>query len=127
MRLASFAMGSGGQTGLCTIVELAGEAGWLDANIRRWIKQLDLPVPGPEAWEAFIQQQTPLSSVGGLAGMMVDLTTLGTPTADQASMLAAMFSGSGATVFVKLTGPVALLRMERERFAMVCRSLRRED
>jgi hypothetical protein len=42
-------------------------------------------------------------------------------------MLAAMFSGSGATVFVKLTGPVALLRMERERFAMVCRSLRRED
>lgn len=127
MRLASFTVGSGGQTGLCTLVELGGDAGGLDANIRRWIKQLDLAVPGPEAWEAFIQQQSPLTTAGGLSGMIVDLTTLGSPAADRPSMMAAMFSGSGSTVFVKLTGPVALLRGEQERFAALCRSLRREN
>lgn len=125
MRLASFTVSAGGRSGLCTIVELGGDAGGLEANIRRWLGQLKLPVPESGAWEDFIQRQTPLSSTGGLSGMIVDLTTLGAGTEDTPSMLAAMFSEAGATVFVKITGPIALLRAEQGRFESLCRSLRR--
>jgi hypothetical protein len=127
MRLASFAVGSGASTGLCTIIRLGGTAGGLEANVRRWIGQIGLPDPGEQDLADFLGRQQKLSLDGGWEGRIVDLTQMGDPGAEAGSMLACSLSGAGSTVFVKLTGPVSLLRQESANFSSLCRSLRGED
>lgn len=124
MRLATFVVGSGEQTGTCTIVTLGGAAGGLDANVRRWLRQLNLQDPEPEAWTSFLAAQPRLRSEGGFEGVVADLTSLGPQAPETPSMLAGLFTVESSTVFVKLTGPLSLLGAEKENFTQLCQSLR---
>lgn len=124
MRLATFVVGQGGQTGTCTIVTLGGAAGGLEANVRRWLRQLNLQDPAPEAWTAFLEAQPRLRSEGGFEGVVTDLTSLGPQAPETPSMLAGLFTVEGGTLFVKLTGPLSLLGEEKENFTRLCQSLR---
>ena len=121
MRLASFSIGSGSDTGLCTIVMLGGNAGGEEANVVRWIGQIGLEVPAEDALRSFLERQEKITSAGGYKGIAVDLSELD-PTKPQ-SMLAAMLDINGSTAFIKLTGPVALLKQEKPRFIEICASV----
>ena len=126
MRLASFGVPGTGATGLCTMVKLGGGGGGVEANIRRWMGQVNITPPSPEEMTAFIEQQARLRTEGGLEGVLVDLLPLGDPGPDVPSMLAALLPDGETTYFVKLTGPRQLLAGEKARFEIFCRSLRRE-
>jgi hypothetical protein len=121
MRLASFRVESGGVTGLCTIVQLAGDGGGLEANIRRWMGQLKLPVPPDAELRAFAERQETLRTRGGFTGRVVDLAPLGPPEAP--SMLALFLDAGERTVFVKFTAPAAWLAEHRAEFTALCESL----
>lgn len=127
MRLVTFAMGSGTETGACTIIKLGGAAGGVEANIVRWMGQIGVEPPADAELAAFIERQPKVKSEGGLDGVLVDLTSLGDAAPGTVSMLAALFPLGDMTAFVKLTGPKSLLAGEKERFEKLCRSLRRED
>ncbi len=124
MRLVTFSLDRGGQTGLCTLVRLGGAAGGLEANVRRWLGQIQVPEPPASAWKDFLDRQERVRSAGGFDGVITDLTVLGPQEPDVPSMLAGLFMLEHETLFVKLTGPLALLRAEREAFASLCLSLR---
>ncbi len=109
MRLVTFTVGSEGATGVCTIVRLGGAAGGLEANVRRWLGQLNVPEPPAEEWAAFLAGQEHIHAAGGFEGVLVDLTTLGAQTPEAASMLAGLLKADEATLFVKFTGSRALL------------------
>lgn len=128
MRLETFTIDRGGSlTGLCTIVQLGGAAGGLEANVVRWIRQIDQAVPEPAELSAFLAKQTTFTSEGGLEGTLVDLTSLGQQGPDAASMLVGLFSLGDITVFAKLTGSVALLKDEKAAFETFCRSFKRGE
>lgn len=124
MRLATLVMGQGEQTGTCTIVILGGAAGGLEANVRRWLRQLNLQELPPAEWQAFLDNQKRLRSEGGFEGVITDLTGLGPQAPETPSMLAGLFTAEAGTVFVKLTGPLGLLGGEKENFTQLCQSLR---
>ena len=120
MRLATFRIGDGE----CSITAFPGDVGGMEANVRRWLGQINVQEPSPEAMKAFLTDGEAIISAGGLPGRVFDLARLA-PDADPEStgILAGVFSKEGSSVFVKLTGPISLLSEERERFAELCRSL----
>lgn len=127
MRLATFTMGSAEEPGTCTMVLLVGVAGGLEANIERWLGQLDLSVPAGEEFKSFVDAQERFTTAGGLPVVLVDLTGLTEVQSDRPdSMLAGVVLAGEQTVFVKLTGPVTLLNKEKERLSALCRSVRFE-
>lgn len=127
MRLATFAVGEGAASATCTVVSLGGAAGGLDANVRRWIGQLNLPVPPAEAFDAFLERQDKIRSDGGFEGVLVDLTELEGQPAGASSMIAALLTADASTLFVKMTGPIEYLKTQKEALAALCRSMRRGD
>lgn len=126
MRLASFSIERDGGKASCTIISLGGAAGGLEANVRRWLGQLNVEVPPPNEFFAFLERQERIESEGGLKGVVVDLSELSGGAPDKDSMLAALFTMDGSTLFVKLTAPRALLAGEKDAFIRLCASLRRE-
>lgn len=125
MRLETFAVDRGARTGLCTVIKLGGGAGGVEANIKRWLGQIDQPIPPAEELSAFVEKQERFKTEGGLDGVLCDLTAIGTQGPDADSMLVALFPLGDMTAFVKLAAPVALLREEKAAFASFCKSFRR--
>lgn len=121
MRLASFKVTGDGGEGTCSIVILAGDGGGLEANLRRWMGQLNLTPPPAEEMKRFLDQQATLSTKGGWTGRLLDLTTLCAP--ESPSMLAALVDVSGRAVFVKLSGGCAWLKGQQADFRSFCQSL----
>lgn len=128
MRLASFKIGDTDNSGQCTIVILSGAAGGLEANVKRWIGQLGLQVPEGDAFRTMMDRQETLTTRGGFPGVLVDLIELSDaqPGASE-SMIAGVITAGARTVFVKFTGPVALLNKEKENLASLCRSLSADE
>ena len=124
MRLATFRVDVDGTTAECSIVSLAGDAGGLVPNVRRWIGQLGLDTPPTDELTSFLSDQPVITTAGGHEGMLIDLTDLmeGHPPSAP-SMLAGIITRGGQTVFVKLSGTKAVLAAERERFEALCASL----
>lgn len=126
MRLEAFRVRADGAEGLCTLVMLGGAAGGLEPNVRRWIGQLGVAAPEGGAFEAFLAGQERFASKGGYDVVAVDLTSLPGASADEEeSMLAALANVDGATLFVKMTGPAALLRREKANFRELCTSIQK--
>ena len=123
MRLATFNIQTGETSATGTIISLSGAAGGLEANVKRWIGQLKLETPPPEAWAAFLEKQQRIKSEGGYEGVVVDLTELAGQEPDSSSMLAALVTVEDATLFIKLTGPLAFLRTQKEALARLCQSI----
>jgi hypothetical protein len=122
MRLATFAVNSGGDAATCTIVLLGGNAGGLEANILRWIGQAGLKPLSEDEMKSFVSKQQTIKSDGGLDVFIADLTTLSDKNA-KSTMIASIVTVGESTGFVKLSGPAEVLTAQKENFIQLCKSL----
>ena len=123
-RLAAFTIKSQNNesTALCTIVPLQGEAGGLKANIERWLGQIsEETVPPADAVERLLKAQEKFLTVGQFPGVLIDFTDLTIKPTDK-SILAAVISVNGNSIFIKMTGEKSLLSDNREKFKALCQS-----
>jgi len=125
MRAGSFSVRSGDLVADGSIVVLGGAAGGLLPNVKRWMGQLQMPLPADDELGTFLAAQPPLATEGGHEGVFIDFTLLGGGRgAAGDSMLVGMISRGESSVFVKLSGPYDLVVKERERFLELCTSLK---
>jgi hypothetical protein len=124
LRLATFSFSDREKSGLCTLVPLSGDGGGVQANVQRWLAQLNLPQFSQPELAVFLKRQKTMQTGSGLPVTIIDLTTLGqTPEQSGASMMVAMISAENQTLFVKISGEKALLEKNRDVFLKFCRSL----
>ncbi len=121
MRIGNFKVASSPETE-CYLTLLKGAAGGVDANINRWCRQMGQPELKPEEIAALTKvemlgQQAPLVEVAGsftgMAGQQFPdymLTGVVATLADE-------------TLFVKMTGPAAVVKAEKDHFLAFCKSL----
>jgi len=124
LRLAAFTVKRDGREGLCTLIALGDAAGSLTENVQRWLGQVGVEPP-PAELSAFVGDLPPLVAEGGRQGVWIDLGRFTAHLGPEApSILAAVFEQPRQTLFLKLTGPRALLAAEEDAFSALCRSLR---
>ena len=117
--------GAGGPGDLVVFYFGPGGGGGVEANIQRWIDQMD-PAPGsnpqPETFEANGFRVTWIDVSGTLKP-----SNMGTgPATEQPNsrLFGAVVEGPGGPWFFKATGPEATLAAERESFLKMLRSVR---
>jgi hypothetical protein len=115
MRLVTFT----GKDVTCTIVSLGGPAGGVEANIVRWMKQINLD-PN-QLSNTFLKSQEQSKTESGLVVQMIDLTQLS--QADQPSILAAIIEVPGTTIFIKMTGPIPAIKENEKLFRELVKSI----
>ncbi len=115
MRLATLRLADDPQAFDCSIVSLPGGAGGLEANLKRWMAQINLDVPD-EQLAQFIKNSSDYVFDFSLLQVNAD------PSAK--SMIAAMIDLQGATIFVKLTGSMAAVSKNKESFLELSKSVR---
>ena len=133
MRLVSFSAQDGAID--CSIVTLSGEAGGLQANVARWMNQMNIPVPTDDQFNDFLAQQEAVITKGGFSVQVIDFTGLSTQGTESRKtlnssgmqqvpmMIAAMAELPGMVIFIKMTGPKVAVVENREKFIALCRSL----
>ncbi len=125
VRLATFYAGPDDKLAECTITAFPGDVGGTEANLRRWVGQLNRSVPAPAVFQAFLDGATPLRTEGGLQGALYDFADLLPDlAAGDMSMLAGVLRHGNSTVFIKMMGARSTLEQERARFEALCRSIR---
>jgi hypothetical protein len=124
LRLATFSIASREDAGQCTLVTLPGDGGGVQANVQRWLEQLHLPSFSRTEMADFLSRQIKIQTGSGLPVFIVDFTALNVPQQRPGpSLLVAMITDEGQTLFVKLSGGKALLGKNRKVFFDFCRSL----
>lgn len=125
MRLASFSPPAWEGLGQGSVILLGGDAGGLEANLRRWMQQIKLQPPDETAFQAFLAGLAPKTTRGGFPCVLVDFGALLDPAADPStpSMLAAAVTLQDQTAFFKLTGPADKLAAQRASFEQFCLSV----
>ena len=116
MRIASFAVGDGGDF---SVVALGPAAGGTLANLNRWRGQLGL---GAVSEADIPAATTTLSLPGGDKAIVADLTGEGAGAGKR--MLAAIVARADRTWFYKLTGSAALVAQERDNFLKFVQSVK---
>jgi hypothetical protein len=126
MRLGQAAIpGPGGPGELVVFYFGPGSGGSVDANIQRWIDQME-PAPGsnpkPETFETNGYRVTWIDVAGTLKPSSMGMG----PSVEvpNARLLGAVVEGNGGPWFFKATGPDATLTAERENFLKMLRSVR---
>ncbi len=124
MRIGNFKLASSPETE-CYLTLLKGAAGGVDANINRWRRQMGQPELKAEEIAALpkvdtLGQTAPLveitGSFTGMAGQQFpDYTLMG---------IVAVLTDQ--TLFVKMTGPAAVVKAEKDHFLSFCKSLSQE-
>lgn len=85
-----------------SIVQLAGDAGGLEANVTRWLGQVALP---PTLAKQAIADAKPIRTATGQTGILVDFTPyLSEDITQSKSIIGAILDGGDNTVFVKAMG-----------------------
>ena len=116
LRLARFGLPGGGES---TLVVLTGDAGGVEANVRRWLTQLGLDLP-PERVRSLLDDATAVR--GDLDFTLFDFTPL-VSGRDATAFLAAIASAGGQTMFVKAEAPAGVLGEQRAAFIELLSSL----
>jgi hypothetical protein len=103
-------------------MRLPGDAGGLRGNLDRWCDQVGRPPLTDEAFAALerievLGQRVPLLALEG------DFTGMDGATRSGHGLLGVACIRPGESVFVKLTGPEALVRAEHGNFVAFVRSL----
>jgi len=125
MRLVTFH--SKGKSGSieCSIISLGGQAGGLQSNVIRWIKQINVSVPPQNQLKDFLKRQSILKTEGGFSITVIDLTELTDPKQSQASsMIGSIAELADQTIFVKMTGSREAVVEHRDQFESLCKSLK---
>ena len=107
----------------CSLVILGGDGGGLEANVNRWRQeQMGLEPLAPGAVE-----QLPLVNLLGAGATRVELngtyTNMGSEPHPDWGLLGAILVSDRFTIFVKMTGPAALVANEAGAFDAFCASL----
>ena len=116
IRLASFEIPTNSGAADASIVVLGGDAGGLEANVNRWRQQAGLKPAN--ALEIQKQAEAGKGKIGEY--QLFQLQGEG----GKASILAAVFTLPGRTVFVKLTGQPESLKSQKSKFTALCQSIR---
>ncbi len=126
MRVAQAVIpGAGGPGNLVVFYFGPGGGGGVEANIQRWIDQMEVPAgsnPKPETFEANGYHVTWIDVVGTLKP-----SNMGTgPTTEQpdSRLLGAVVEGPGGPWFFKATGPGSTIAAERDNFLTMLKSVR---
>jgi hypothetical protein len=119
MRIMTFLVGP--ERAECTLTAFPGAVGGIEGNLARWAGQLNLNV-AQDVLARFARAPATFETEGGFACLVYDFADVA-PDSDP-SILAAILPLDDQTLFVKLTGPRALLADQREAFKALCRSLR---
>jgi hypothetical protein len=115
--------GPGGPGELAVFYFGPGGGGPVDANIQRWVEQMESPEqPKPETFEANGYRVTWIDVRGTLKPSMMGAG----PTTPQPNsrLLGAVVEGPGGPWFFKATGPDATLTPERDAFLAMLKSVR---
>lgn len=106
-----------------SVVQLAGDAGGLEANIRRWMGQVGLIASAAEL-KALIDSADKLKATTGQDGIYVDFTEkLSSDMTQDKSIFGAIVSTSEYTVFVKAMGERGRLLKAKGQIKTFCESL----
>ncbi|MFC1585781.1 hypothetical protein ACFL5V_09560 [Fibrobacterota bacterium] len=128
MRTVTFFLEHGNSKADCSIIQMAGKAGGLENNVKRWMRQLGLIVPAEKALRKFIDGQKKITTKGGLKGVLVDMTTLLSGNiAEKNSGMVSVIERKDKTIFIKLFGEKKLLIANKEKFLKLCLSLKSAD
>ncbi|MES1243332.1 MAG: hypothetical protein ABUT39_17095 [Acidobacteriota bacterium] len=126
MRIAQAAIPGPGEPGSLVVFYFgAGGGGGVEANIQRWIDQMEVPAgtsPAPETFEANGYRVTWIDVPGTLKP-----STMGTgPATEQPNsrLLGAVVEGAGGPWFFKATGPDSTISAERDNFLAMLKSVR---
>lgn len=121
MRMASFAIPhSDGTTGDVSLVQLAGMAGGMVANVNRWRGQVGLQDLSAEALMRELDERV---TVGGHKYLVVEMFN---ETSGNAIM-AGIYESGGATLFAKLSTNKAGMNEARDGFYQFCDSINFKD
>ncbi len=116
--------GVGGPGELAVFYFGPGQGGGVDANLQRWIAQMELPpdvIPKPERFEANGCTVTWIDVAGTLKPSAMGM---GPSSAQPGSrLLGAVVEGPGGPWFFKATGPDKTLGPEREKFSAMLKSV----
>ena len=126
MRLVTYSSGPENQNEVY-IAELGGPAGGVEANVNRWQQQMGQPALTPDQIAALpkltvLGQEVPWVTINGTfsasmrGGTFPDYAMYGTvvPTGEM-------------TLFVKMTGPQALMEAEKDKFVAFVQSITRAE
>jgi len=119
MRIMTFLVGPGRVE--CTLTAFPGSVGGIEGNLQRWAGQINVNLE-PDALARFARTPKTFETEGKFPCLVYDFADVA-PEAEP-STLAAILPLDDRTLFVKLTGPRALLAEHKEAFTALCRSLR---
>lgn len=125
MRLVNFASADKDSPVECTIISLGGQAGGLESNAARWMKQVNIDVPAQAELEKFFAAQKKIKTKDGFDATIIDLTQLQSKDdLKSPSMVATIIALPDMTVFVKMTGTRGAVLKNKEEFETLCQSLK---
>jgi hypothetical protein len=124
MRLATFAIKSQGKQAICTIIPLRGEAGGLKANVTRWLGQVTGSTGPPgdtDKVSQLLDKQERFLTKGQFPAVLIDYTMVTSNPSDP-SIMAAVITVYGNSVFIKMMGEKSLLKKNKTKFKALCQS-----
>ena len=125
MRLATFSTGNGTDLVECTIVSLGSQAGSLQANVERWMRQINLPPLSQNDMNKFLSKQEKLKTQERIPFSLIDFTALQEDAQDSSpSIIAVILFFEDSNIFVKMTGNKVALIKNKEKFRSLCQSLK---
>jgi hypothetical protein len=126
IRLTSFIVEPQNNRGLCTVVILKGDGGGLQANVQRWMAQLNLLSGTRDNLSGFLSEQKKLKTEGGFPARFIDFTSL-CESLESDSMIVSIITIPGQTIFVKMMEKKRFLIQKREEFLSFSQSFKFES
>ncbi len=103
------------QSGLeISLVSFPGKVGGIEANLSRWMKQLNL-LPEKSLLASLAASLPVLTSLNNIPYVLVDFVAFAN-SPDSENILVAMMRFRDDTLFIKMQGKRSLIELERERF-----------
>ncbi|MBI5024258.1 MAG: hypothetical protein HZC18_04575 [Candidatus Omnitrophica bacterium] len=125
MRLVTFISADKENPVECAIISLGGQAGGLESNAARWMKQVNIDVPAQAELGKFLAAQKKIKTKDGFDATIIDLTQLQSKDdLKSPSMTATIITLPDMTVFVKMTGTRGAVLKNKEKFETLCESLK---
>jgi len=126
MRVVTFQAGPEEEAAECYVSEISGDAGGVEANIARWCGQMGAPALSAAELDAL-----PRVPILGLDAPLVEVAGsyrgMGGEQVPDALLVGAVVPRGAGTLFIKLTGPRALVESQRDAFLAFCKSLHEEN
>ncbi|MCK4835817.1 MAG: hypothetical protein KAT17_04235 [Candidatus Aminicenantes bacterium] len=123
IRLTTFIIEPGENKGICTVVGLNGDGGGIQANIQRWMGQLNLLSSSIDDIIGFISKQKKFKTSGGFPARFIDFTSL-SDFPDEMSMLVSIITLPKETIFIKVMEKKVFLLQNRKDFFSFSKSFK---